>query len=474
MLFNSLAFLLFIAVVLPAYYVLPHRAQNYFLLGASLFFYASWDWRFLAPLLTSTVIDYFCALQMQKLSERPGPNAARKRWLALSIVTNLGLLSFFKYFNFFETSLQRLISHFGITVHPATLHLLLPLGISFYTFQALSYTIDVYRKDFPAKRSFPDFLLSVMFFPHLVAGPIQRSASLLPQIENARRITADKVAQGIHLIVWGYFKKVFIADRVAPIVDTIFSSHPNGSQTVLGVYAFAVQIFCDFSGYTDIARGLAKLMGFELMLNFNIPYFATSPRDFWNRWHISLSTWFRDYLYIPLGGNRLGSRRTQINLMITMAVAGLWHGANVTFLYWGVYHGFLLIAQRAFNPLLGRISFRTLPARTLWFSLRVLVVFQLICYGWLLFRAPNTSTIVEMTRTLLHRWGTFDHATLKYLVWIVSPLAAVETARFCAAKLQIPVFTRVPVELRVSAYSVLVYMILFLGGQPRSFIYFQF
>jgi alginate O-acetyltransferase complex protein AlgI len=474
MLFNSLGFLAFVAIVLPVYYILPHRAQNYFLLAASCFFYASWDWRFLAPLLISTVTDFLCALKMQELAAIPGSELSRKRFLTLSIVTNIGLLSLFKYFDFFSASLQQLASRAGLSLHPATLRLLLPLGISFYTFQALSYTIDVYRGDFPAKRSFPDFLLSVLYFPHLVAGPIQRSRSLLPQIENPRRITREKIAQGIHLIVWGYFKKVCIADRVAPMVDEIFSSHPNGFHTVLGAWGFAVQIFCDFSGYTDIARGLAKIMGFELMLNFNLPYFSTSPREFWSRWHISLSTWFRDYLYIPLGGNRRGEWRTQINLLITMMVAGLWHGANVTFLYWGAYHGGLLLAHRNLKRMLGGISVTGAPARTLWFVVKVGLMFQLICFGWILFRAPDTATVLEMTRSLFHPWGSFDRVRVISLAWLAAPLAAVQILRFFRRKSEFLAFQRISLELRVMVYSAMLYMIVFRGGPPRSFIYFQF
>ena len=311
MLFNSLEFLIFLPVVLAIYYLLPHKAQNRFLLIASCVFYGSWDWRFLFPLLTSTSIDYYCAKRMEQQILAGEPKEDRKKWLALSVITNLALLGFFKYFNFFADNLHHLLQVFGLDVSVWTLRVILPIGISFYTFQALSYTIDVYRGEIHATDSFFDFLLCVLYFPHLVAGPIQRANSLLPQVTYPRSVTWEKIVNGLHLIFWGFFKKVFIADNLSTIVSQLFDPHhtPDGWHTLMGVYAFAVQIYCDFSGYTDIARGVARLMGFEFMLNFNLPYFAANPSDFWRRWHISLSTWLRDYLYISIGGNR--GRRSQ-------------------------------------------------------------------------------------------------------------------------------------------------------------------
>jgi D-alanyl-lipoteichoic acid acyltransferase DltB (MBOAT superfamily) len=337
MLFNSREFAVFLPVVLAIYYLLPHRGQNRFLVGASCFFYAAWDWRFLAPLLFSTTVDYVCARKMEGLILAGEGPARRKRLLAVSVVSNLGLLGFFKYFNCFCESLQRLLGSLGWKAELWTLRVILPIGISFYTFQALSYTIDVYRGEIHATTHFWDFLLCVIYFPHLVAGPIQRARSLLPQVVFPRKIRQDQILRGVHLIVWGYFQKVYIADNMSSAIAWIFSGPaPNGFYTLIGVYGFAIQIFCDFSGYTDIARGIAKLMGFEFMLNFNLPYFAANPQEFWQRWHISLSTWFRDYLYLPLGGNRQGIPRTCFNLMITMVIAGLWHGGSLAFCVVGV------------------------------------------------------------------------------------------------------------------------------------------
>lgn len=436
MLFNSFRFVLFLLAVLAIYYSLPHRQQNRFLLAASLFFYACWDWRFLAPLLFTTTLDYWCAMRM---SVEPS-QSERKRYLLLSVTANIGLLGFFKYLNFLTGS---------------SLGIILPVGISFYTFQALSYTIDVYRGEMHSAASYADFLLAVLYFPHLVAGPIQRANSLLPQVTRPRHPRAPAIAEGIHLIVWGYFKKVYIADNLAPLVNRVFAEqHPGGLRVLLACYAFAFQIFCDFSGYTDIARGIAKLMGFEFMLNFNWPYLAAGPREFWTRWHISLSTWLRDYLYFPLGGNRRGKGRIYVNLMITMVLGGLWHGAAWTFLLWGFYHGLLLVVSRAIGP---RVSL--LVPR--W--LRVLVFFHVTCYGWLIFRATSLAQVGQMTAALLH---PFHALSLQMAVPLIQ-LASVSLLMFLFWRIRRP-------ELRAVCYAALLYLILFRGGQPRSFIYFQF
>lgn len=476
MLFNSLEFVLFLPLVLVVYYRLSHRAQNTFLLIASCVFYASWDWRFLAPLLISTSIDYWVAERIQRLIRLGAPLQRRKKYLALSIVTNLGLLGFFKYFNFFAASLRDLLQALGWKVHLWTLEVILPVGISFYTFQALSYTIDVYRGQMHATRRFADFLLAVLYFPHLVAGPIQRANNLLRQVVTPRQTTRRQVIDGIHLIMWGYFKKVFIADNLAPIVDRIFAQpSPAGFETLIGVYAFAVQIFCDFSGYTDIARGTAKLMGFEFMLNFNQPYFSTSPQEFWTRWHISLSTWLRDYLYIPLGGNRKGERRTYLNLMLTMVIGGLWHGAAWNFVLWGFYHGSLLVIHRRLKLLLDRaFDAVTLPGRIASFAFRWFVMIHLTCYGWLLFRAVSLEQIANMTASLLAPWRGYDGALAMQVFLVSLPLIIVELVQFFTRNLDFLNFRWIPAEAKVVCYSVFLYFILFRGGRPQAFIYFQF
>ncbi|MBZ5601719.1 MAG: MBOAT family protein [Acidobacteriia bacterium] len=475
MLFNSREFVLFLPAVLAVYYLLPHRAQNRFLLAASIFFYASWDWRFLAPLLASTTIDYFCALKMESSILAGEAPARRKKFLVISLVTNLGLLGFFKYFDFFSGSMQSLLHGMGFHADLWTLRVILPVGISFYTFQALSYTIDVYRGEIHATPHFFDFLLCVIYFPHLVAGPIQRARSLLPQVVYPRKVTREQIFEGIHLILWGYFQKVVIADNLSRSTGWIFTDKaPDAFYVLFGTYAFAVQIFCDFSGYTDIARGVAKLMGFEFMLNFNLPYFAKNSQDFWRRWHISLSTWFRDYLYVPLGGNRSGAARVSFNLLITMTIAGLWHGAAWHFVLWGAYHGALLILHRAMNPLLSRIAPASAIGRAGWSAARILVMFHLTCYGWILFRAPSWPSIVALTRSLFHGFHVFQPEFAFWILVFSAPLVAIQMIQYFGGKLYFLDYSWIPAEARAMIYAVFFYLIVFRGGPPQAFIYFQF
>ena len=466
MLFNSFNFVVFLVVVLAIYYPLSHKYQNRFLLAASVFFYASWDWRFLVPLLITTSIDYWCAGRIGDAILRGLPIGARKPWLVLSVTCNLTLLGFFKYFNFFSASAQGALAGLGIRVTPWTLHVILPLGISFYTFQALSYTIDVYRGKLHATRNYADFLLAVLYFPHLVAGPIQRAKSLLPQVVNPRHPDYDGILSGIHLIVWGYFKKVWIADNLAPLVGGVFSNpHPGGFQVWMAAYGFAFQIYCDFSGYTDVARGVARLMGFEFMVNFHLPYFSPGPRQFWNRWHISLSTWLRDYLYVPLGGNRRGEVRTCANLTITMLIGGLWHGAAWTFVLWGFYHALLLLIYRVFEPGIER----RLP-----YWIRVMIFFHLTCYGWLIFRVGSLGQLATMTTALLHPLREPDAFLAGSILVLVAPLLVVQAIQYFGRRMDFLSFRCASLELRTVCYAALLYLTLFRGGVPRSFIYFQF
>jgi alginate O-acetyltransferase complex protein AlgI len=391
MVFNSLIFLLFLAVVLALYYPLNHRGQNVMLLLASYFFYGWWDYRFLSLLLFTSLFDYVCALKIEA-ENRP---ARRKLFLASSIFVNMGVLGIFKYYNFFASSLQSAFGAIGMHLDFPTLHLILPIGLSFYTFLSMSYTIDVYRKEMPATRHPLDFMLYVAYFPHLVAGPIVRASYLLPQVQRPRVINAAEVENGIWLILMGYIKKVVIADRLGQFVDWSFAQPAvpfDNLNSWIVIYAFAFQIYGDFAGYSDIARGLAKLMGFELVVNFRAPYLVSNPAAFWRHWHISLSTWLRDYLYISLGGNRHGRWKTYRNLMLTMLLGGLWHGAGLAFVLWGLFHGLLLTVHRLWS------EFRGLPAhgavtqpfgwlgRLKMFFL-VAVFFQITCLGWLLFRA---------------------------------------------------------------------------------------
>ncbi len=395
MLFHSNDFLYFLTFFLLAYFLVQwnRQARNALIVLASYVFYGWWDYRFVGLLFLTSVVDYSCGLALG----RSGSESVRKLLVAASVLINVGLLATFKYLDFFRESLAAQLALFGVDREWAPLGFVLPVGISFYTFQSLSYVVDVYRRVVPATRDPVAYLAYVSFFPQLVAGPIERATRLLPQFNERLSMNAAMVDRGIWLIVWGLFKKVVLADNFAPLADMAFAQEaPAAPLVALGTIAFAFQIYCDFSAYSDIARGLANLLGFELMLNFNLPYFATSLRDFWRRWHISLSTWLRDYIYVPLGGNRRGAPRIYLNLGVTMLLAGLWHGAALNFVLWGGWHGLGLIVNRAWTAW-GRG--RRLPA---WGAWSLTMIFVL--YGWLLFRAGSVDQIWQMT-TGLARWS---------------------------------------------------------------------
>ena len=389
MLFNSWQFLVFALAFFSLYYLLPLRPQNWLLLVGSYLFYSAWDWRFVALLAGSTVIDFFMARYIDR-AESP---RRRRAALLVSLTFNLGVLGLFKYFNFFADNAVRLMHAVGWQADPVMINVVLPVGISFYTFMTISYVVDVYRRQIPSTGDLLEFAVFVSYFPHLVAGPILRARHLLPQIARPRRVDAALIHRGVWLISWGLFKKVVVADNLTIIVDRTFSpvSSAGGAEYLVAIYAFAIQIYCDFSGYSDMARGLANLMGFELQLNFLRPYWAVGMRDFWRRWHISLSTWLRDYVYIPLGGSRQGMAATARALMMTMALGGLWHGANWTFVLWGVYHGVLLVVER-FAEGLGFAW----PSSRAGRAVAIVVTFHLVCFGWLLFRADSLSQVAHV------------------------------------------------------------------------------
>lgn len=396
MLFTDLTFWAFFAAVGVLYVTLPHKAQNRMLLVASYVFYGSWDWRFLSLILASTIVGYFVA---QKMEAEP-LQQRRKLLLGISLSANLGILGVFKYLGFFADSFQALLQGIGYSADPITLSIILPVGISFYTFQTLGYSIDVYRREIRPESDFLNFALFVAFFPQLVAGPIERAKNLLPNIQLPRTLSWDALRRGAVLCALGLIKKIVIADGISPYVDSVFaSSDPTRIDVLLAVWFFAIQIYCDFSGYTDIARGVAKALGFNLMRNFAQPYFAANPQEFWQRWHISLSTWLRDYLYISLGGNRGGRLKRSRNLMATMLLGGLWHGAAWNFLAWGGYQGLLLVVHRGFagrKPGSGEGEKRRFLAWVIR-VLQVVIFFQFICFGWLLFRAESFGQITDLT-----------------------------------------------------------------------------
>jgi D-alanyl-lipoteichoic acid acyltransferase DltB (MBOAT superfamily) len=473
--FNSLHFAWFFVVVYALYRVIPvvspvepaHRAQNWLLLVASYYFYAAWDYRFLALLAASTLVDYTCGLALGRMTDRP----KRRLVMWLSIGFNLSMLGFFKYFNFFADNLQAVFAAMGWQLDFVTLRVLLPIGISFYTFVTMSYVVDVYRREIQPTRNLVDFAVFVAYFPHLVAGPILRATSLLPQIQRPRVITAAQMREGLWLIAWGFFQKIFVADNLAPIASRVFApdAHLTGVNVLLGTYAFAFQIYGDFAGYSNIARGTSKLMGIELIENFRFPYLVITPQAFWRHWHISLSTWLRDYLYKPLGGSRGTARQTRRNLMITMLLGGLWHGAAWTFLLWGLYHGLLLVLYRPFEPAFAALS---RPVRfAAWF-----LMFHLTCFGWLIFRAPSLAGLRQLTGSLFRDFRplTADASEILLpLLLYTTPLLVVHLVE--AAADDVLVVPRLQAAVRYSIYVATVYLIILYGNFGGSdFIYFQF
>ena len=393
MIFHSLDFVIFFLAFTTVYWRLPHRLQNIFLFAGSYFFYGYIHPWFLILIATSTVIDYCAARGMEARPEH------RLKFLWLSILTNFGMLGFFKYFNFFVDNVAAVLTAAGLPWQQPSLRVLLPVGISFYTFQAMSYTIDVYKGELHARRNLLDLATFVSFFPHLVAGPIQRASFLLPQVETPRRFSIDKAQSGFGLICWGFFKKLVIADNVGVIANKVFAlADPTFPLIWAGVFAFAIQIYADFSAYTDIARGTSRWLGFELTENFDHPYMARTPADFWRRWNISLSSWFRDYVYIPLGGSKAGELKWVRNIMVTFLLSGLWHGASWNYVLWGAYHGVLLVLTRARRILkpaapvgAGRSSALTLALT----GLQIAGMFVLTLVGWLLFRETELHAIVR-------------------------------------------------------------------------------
>jgi alginate O-acetyltransferase complex protein AlgI len=473
MLFNSYQFALFFATLLPAYWLLGNRprSQNLLLLTAGYYFYACWAPKFLSLLIISTIVDYACGLWVDRVE---GPRR-RRGVVTLSMALNLGMLGYFKYFHFFAESLQGFLAQCGVSVPLGQLEVALPIGISFYTFQSMSYVIDVYRRQIKPTRNLIEFATFVSFFPHLVAGPIMRPATLLPQVASCRRFNLDAFYSGSYLIFWGLFKKVVVADNLALIVNDLFERWRtlDGGLALLAIYAFAFQIYADFSGYTDIARGVAKCLGFELTLNFKLPYFATSPKDFWERWHISLSHWLRDYVYISAGGNRGGTLRTYRNLMLTMMLGGLWHGAAGTFVFWGLYQGLLLILHRLAAPWLERIQPTDLIDRAGWTGLRIAVTFHLIGFGWLIFRSRSIDQILGLIAAIVHRPAIPAADYLVPVAVTIIPLWACELSQYVADDLQL--IARAPWYVRSLFYTACFYAIVLageFGGQ--QFIYFQF
>lgn len=477
MLFNSFAFAAFLPIVFTIYWAIGRRrvrAQNFFLIVASYVFYGWWDWRFLSLIFISSLVDYMVGLGLAATEQE----RRRKLLLMVSLVVNLGFLGFFKYFNFFVDSFVDLLTMAGLQAHPTTLRIVLPVGISFYTFQTLSYSIDIYRRKIEPTRDPVAFFAFVSFFPQLVAGPIERAKSLLPQFLEPRRFDGRLARDGLRQMLWGFFKKMVIADNMAGHVDRIFADYTqfDGLTLVLGAFFFTIQVYGDFSGYSDIAIGASRLFGFSLMRNFAFPYFSRDFAEFWRRWHISLSTWFRDYLFIPLGGSRCSRARRIFNIVVTFTVSGLWHGADWTYVFWGFLNGLYYIPlmltdrQKKYTdiPAQGRL----LPKFGEWMAM--LGTFGLHVLGLAIFRSPNITSAFGFLGRLFER----PYSGMGYGQYF-------EPLLLCGFLLVVDWFQRDkqyaldlsawPLSLRWLVYVVVILGIMVLGNfGSQEFIYFQF
>jgi alginate O-acetyltransferase complex protein AlgI len=452
MLFNSIAFLIFIPLFMAAYWPARGRARLWVMLAGSLIFYAWWDWRFVFLLLFSALVDYSLGI----LLENERDERMRHRLIVISVTVNLGLLGFFKYFNFFARS-------FAPHETRDILKIVLPVGISFYVFKTMSYTIDVYRRTQAAERDLLKFTTFVVFFPELVAGPIVRASRLLPQLARDHRFSYERMVSGLTLIASGYVRKVAIADSIAPLVDVRFA-HPevhSAGSLLIGIYLYAFQIYCDFSGYSSIAIGLARVLGFDFGVNFDRPYFSRSFSEFWTRWHISLSSWLRDYLYISLGGNRHGKWRMYRNLMITMLLGGLWHGASWTFVFWGWLHGMYLVVERVVRIRLPNV-------------VRLFLVFNLTCFAWVFFRAHSFSNAWEVLTGIASMRGSLADIDNRWRIVkcmvMIAVLLGFEAASFIPRERR-----EFAPAMRLAFVAACVWVVLIFGTfSGNNFIYFQF
>jgi D-alanyl-lipoteichoic acid acyltransferase DltB (MBOAT superfamily) len=488
MLFNSAHYLLFFPIVVIIYFLVSKRYRWIVLLAASYYFYMSWNPIYIGLIIISTIIDYLCGCAMGKIDDR----TKRKPYLYISLLTNLGILFSFKYFDFFIESFSQLLGLLNLDYAIPSLNVLLPVGISFYTFQTMSYSIDVYYDRIKPEKHLGIFAVFVSFFPQLVAGPIERASNLLPQFRVDTSFDIQRITSGLLLIGWGLFKKVVIADNIAILVEIVYSEPVGlpGNILILGTVLFAFQIFCDFSGYSDIAIGSAKVLGIDLMENFRRPYYSKSVSEFWKRWHISLSSWFRDYVYIPLGGNRVIKWRWYYNLFITFLVSGLWHGANWTFVIWGALHGFYLISAIVISKYIN-INFSS--RSQLGKFLDVLVVFSLVCFAWIFFRADNLDDAFYVCAHLFDNWSInvntiSDQFSIsnsihwqlynKRYILILSIIAigVMEFIHLLQRKASVREQLRTkPIYIQWSLYCMMIFsIVLFSFKSDYQFIYFQF
>lgn len=479
MLFNSFDFAVFFPIVFFLYWALSKnlRAQNVLILAASYVFYAWWDYRFLFLLIFSISLDYFSGLKIDQSKSQRG----KKTWLLISILINLGFLGFFKYYNFFIDSFSSLLSEVGIHGDTWTLQIILPVGISFYTFHGLSYVFDIYYNRVKPTTNFIDYSVFVSFFPLLVAGPIERATHLLPQVQKPRTFDYANVVDGLRQVLWGLFKKIVIADTCAGYVNTIFAGYEtvSGSTLLLGAVLFAFQIYGDFSGYSDIALGISKMMGFSLIRNFAYPYFSRDIAEFWRRWHISLSTWFRDYLYVPLGGSKGSTGLRVRNTFIIFIVSGFWHGANWTFIIWGLLHAMfflpLLLSRKNRTHLEIVAQDSTLPSLREFGSM--VFTFGLVTFAWIFFRAENVGQAFSIVKQIFSS-STLTAPDVEFkMVWLAGLLLMFILIEWAGRRNQYALqqfALRYPRVMRWSFYNLLLFLILLFGGKEHQFIYFQF
>lgn len=478
MLFNSFSFLIFFPTICLLYFSLPHRFRWALLLAASYFFYMNWIPIYALLLLSSTIITYTCAIFI----ERATAQERKKVFLIISLILNFGILFFFKYFNFINESIFSLLSQFHLRWEIPNLKLLLPVGISFYTFQAVGYSVDVYRGHLKAEKHFGIYALFVSFFPQLVAGPIERARNLLPQFYDKHYFDNSRAVKGLKLMLWGFFMKLVVADRLALYVDSVYNNveHHNGASLLVGTFFFTFQIYGDFAGYSYIAIGSAKIMGFNLMTNFNHPYLASSIKEFWSRWHISLSTWFQDYVYISLGGNRVSFARWQFNLLITFLISGIWHGANWTFVLWGALHGLFLNLSntiKRFFPTFANILFLRNVDPGISKVIGIISNFLLVYITWIFFRANSITDAFTILGKLTSLGGLpYMGGSGSYMFYAflgIFLLMTVEIVREYFPRISL--FEHNKIEVRYSSYAFLVLLILMVGVfDGGQFIYFQF
>ena len=477
MLFNSIEFLLFLPVVFVLYWFVFNKKlkyQNLLILVSSYVFYGWWDYRFLSLILLSTIVDYFIGLGISNQASLKN----KRILLWCSVLFNLGILGFFKYYNFFVDSWIDLFSSVGYDIKSVwTLNIILPVGISFYTFQTMSYTIDIYKGKLKPTNDFISFASFVSFFPQLVAGPIERASNLLPQILKKRVFKYEQGVQGLRLILWGMFKKVVIADSLAPVVNDIFGNYQElgGGTLWLGAIYFAFQIYCDFSGYSDIAIGTSKLFGFELMSNFKFPYFSRNIGEFWRRWHISLSTWFRDYIYIPLGGSQKGKWKSIRNVFIIFVVSGFWHGANWTFIFWGLFHAMLFLPSFIFNTN-RKYTTSIIAENTLFPSpkelIKVLTTFLLVTIGWVFFRSETIGDSFNYINQMIFEID-MPITNRSLMIFYVLPFVLIEYLIKSYPRLNYKTPLNLFFEI-LHMSILLILIIIYFGRGEVNFIYFQF